>query len=124
MLKHIDIVKSFGVKPVVAINRFADDHDGDIREIEMIAREAGVRSAVATHVVDGGDGARVLAQAVVDASDEETDFRFTYELEEIARSEARCGGSPGIRSRWYRNCPAAASQLRSTARPATARCRC
>ena len=113
LLKHIDIVKSFGVKPVVAINRFADDHDGDIREIEMIAREAGVRSAVATHVVDGGDGARVLAQAVVDASDEETDFRFTYELEESLEAKLdavarQVYGADGIEI-----APAAASQLRS-----------
>ena len=81
LLKHIKIVKSFGVNPVIAINRFANDHDADIQEIEAIAREHGVRSAVATHVVDGGAGARELAAAVVDASNDETDFRYTYELD-------------------------------------------
>ncbi|MGH2549861.1 MAG: formate--tetrahydrofolate ligase [Thermomicrobiales bacterium] len=87
MVKHIDIVKSFGVNPVIAINRFADDHDADIREIEAIAKEAGVRSAVATHVVDGGPGAALLAQAVVDASSEPTDFRYTYELDQSLESK-------------------------------------
>jgi formate--tetrahydrofolate ligase len=82
LLKHIEIVKSFGVSPVVAINRFADDGDADIREIEAIAAEAGVRCAVATHVVDGGAGAAQLAQAVVDASSEPTSFQYTYELDE------------------------------------------
>ncbi|MGB3331111.1 MAG: formate--tetrahydrofolate ligase, partial [Thermomicrobiales bacterium] len=77
--KHIDIVKSFGVNPVVAINRFANDHDVDIEEIERIAEEAGVHSAISTHVVDGGPGATALAEAVVAASAQPTDFRYTYD---------------------------------------------
>lgn len=61
LIKHIEIVKSFGVNPVVAINAFASDHEADIREIQLIAEEAGVRSAVSTHVVNGGPGAIELA---------------------------------------------------------------
>lgn len=82
LLKHIEIVKSFGVNPVIAINRFAEDHFADIREIEAIAEEAGVRCAVASHVVDGGAGAAELAGMVVEASSEPTSFRYTYELDE------------------------------------------
>ena len=111
--KHIEIVQSFGVKPVIAINRFADDHDMDIHEIELIAREAGVRCAVATHVVDGGSGAVCLAEAVVEASAEETSFRYTYELDETleAKLEAvatRVYGADGIVI-----APIAAANLRS-----------
>jgi formate--tetrahydrofolate ligase len=80
--KHIDIVKAFGVNPVIAINKFANDHDADIAEIEAIAAEAGVRAAVSTHVVEGGPGAAALAEAVIAASGEPTDFRFTYDLDE------------------------------------------
>lgn len=101
LLKHIEIVKSFGVNPVIAINRFADDHFADIREIELIAEEAGVRCAVASHVVDGGAGAVQLAQAVVEASSEPTNFRYTYELDETleAKLEAiatRVYGADGL----------------------------
>jgi formate--tetrahydrofolate ligase len=113
MLKHIEIVKSFGVNPVVAINRFADDHDADIWEIEAIAREAGVRSAVATHVVSGGAGAAELAQAVVEASSEPTQFRYTYELEESLEGKleavaTRVYGADGIDI-----APVAASHLKT-----------
>jgi formate--tetrahydrofolate ligase len=113
LLKHIDIVKSFGVKPVVAINRFANDHDADVREIEAIAREAGVRSAVSTHVVDGGPGATGLAEAVVAAANEETDFAFTYELDESLEAKlnavaTRVYGAEGIEI-----ASAAASQLKA-----------
>lgn len=87
LLKHIEIVKSFGVNPVIAINKFADDHFADIREIELIAEEAGVRCAVASHVVDGGPGAAELARAVVEASSEPTSFRYTYELDETLEAK-------------------------------------
>jgi formate--tetrahydrofolate ligase len=116
LLKHIDIVKSFGVNPVVAINRFANDHDADIQEIEAIAREHGVRSAVATHVVDGGAGAAELAQAVVDASYDETDFRFTYDLDlpladKLEAVATKVYGASGIEI-----APPAAAQLKSFTR--------
>ncbi len=101
LLKHIDIVRSFGVTPVVAINAFATDHDADIREIEAIAREAGVRCAVSTHVMDGGAGAAELARAVVEASGDPTDFRYTYELDQplVAKIESiatRVYGADGV----------------------------
>ena len=101
LLKHIDIVKGFGVNPVVAINRFAVDHEVDIAEIEAIAREAGVRFAVATHVVDGGPGATELARVVAEAADEQTNFRFTYELDQpldakLAAVATKVYGADGI----------------------------
>ncbi|MGC4105745.1 MAG: formate--tetrahydrofolate ligase [Thermomicrobiales bacterium] len=111
--KHIEIVKSFGVNPVIAINKFANDHDADIAEIEAIAAEAGVRSAISTHVVEGGPGAKALAEAVVEAAGQPTDFRFTYELEEpleakIAAVATKVYGADGIEI-----APKAAADLRA-----------
>ena len=40
----------------------------------------GARCAVAEHWAKGGDGALELADAVIDASNEKTDFRFLYPL--------------------------------------------
>lgn len=101
LLKHIEIVRSFGVSPVVAINAFPTDHEADLREIQRIADEAGVRSAISTHVMDGGEGAADLAREVVSAAEEPTDFRFTYELDQplTAKIEAiatRVYGADGI----------------------------
>ena len=114
--KHIEIVKGFGVNPVLAINRFAADHDVDIAEIEAIAAEMGVRSAVATHVVDGGPGAAELAQAVVDAANQPTDFRFTYQLDEPLEAKLdavarKVYGADGVEI-----APKAAAQLRAFTR--------
>ena len=78
--KHIEIVRSFGVQPVVAINAFTTDHDSEHAVIREIADEAGALVATSTHVVDGGEGARELAQAVIDACEMPTDFTPTYDL--------------------------------------------
>lgn len=114
--KHIEIVQSFGVNPVIAINRFANDHDADVAEIEAIAAEVGVRSAVSTHVVDGGPGATALAEAVVAASEQPTAFRFTYALAmpleaKLEAVATKVYGADGIEL-----APKAASDLRAFAK--------
>ncbi len=82
MLKHIDIVRSFGVSPVVAINVFPTDHDSELDAIAQISEEAGARWARSTHVVDGGEGAAELAREVVAACGEPRRQRFSYEWDE------------------------------------------
>ncbi len=77
--KHIEIVRGFGVAPVVAINVFPTDHEDEISAIREIAEQAGARVAASTHVVDGGEGALELARVVEEACGEQTDFRFSYE---------------------------------------------
>ena len=76
--KQLENMRLHGCTPVVAINVFPEDHAADIRAVEEIAEEFGARSAVSTHFVDGGAGARELAQAVVEAADEPSDFTLLY----------------------------------------------
>jgi len=76
--KQIENIRLHGVSPVVAVNAFPDDHPSEHRAIREIADAAGVRSAVCTHFADGGRGATDLAEAVVEAAEEPTDFTFLY----------------------------------------------
>lgn len=78
--KHIEIVRTFGVSPIVALNVFPDDHDDEIEAVRRVAEQEGAHFAASTHVVDGGNGAMELARAVVAACDQSTDFRYTYDL--------------------------------------------
>jgi len=78
LLKHIAIVRDFGVSPVVAINRFPTDHESEIDVIRAAAEVAGAHVAVATHVVDGGAGAVELAEVLVAACEEKHEFTPTY----------------------------------------------
>ena len=80
--KHLENLKKFGVTPVVAINAFPTDHPSEHEVIRQIAAEAGARSAVATHVVDGGAGAVDLARVVEEVANEANDFKFLYPLED------------------------------------------
>ncbi|MDH3706695.1 MAG: formate--tetrahydrofolate ligase, partial [Acidimicrobiia bacterium] len=76
--KQLENMQIHGVTPVVAINRFPDDHDADIAAIGEIAAEYGARAAVTTHFVDGGAGAADLATAVAEAAEEPSDFAVLY----------------------------------------------
>jgi len=81
MLHHINTVRASGINPVVCINSFHTDTKDEIAMIRKAAEEAGARCAVSSHWADGGDGALELADAIVDACKEETEFKFLYPLE-------------------------------------------
>jgi formate--tetrahydrofolate ligase len=80
LAKQIENVRLFGVPAVVAINSFPTDTPAEVEAVREVALAAGARDAVvATHFVDGGDGAADLARAVWDAAASgEADFRLLY----------------------------------------------
>jgi formate--tetrahydrofolate ligase len=76
-----------GVPAVVAINAFPTDHPSEHQAIQKVAGEMGARSAICTHFADGGRGAAELAEAVVEATSEPSDFRFLYSDEASLREK-------------------------------------
>ena len=76
--KQLENMRAHGVTPVVAINAFPGDHDGDIAAIGEIATEYGARAALSTHFADGGKGAAELATAVKEAAEEDSNFEVLY----------------------------------------------
>ncbi|MDH7598760.1 MAG: formate--tetrahydrofolate ligase [Sedimentisphaerales bacterium] len=81
LLAHIEIVKSSGIaRPVVCINRFPSDSLEELRLVKRIAEQAGAYAAISEHWQKGGEGAIELAEAVVDAANQDNDFRFLYDL--------------------------------------------
>ena len=76
--KQIENIRLHGVSPIVAINAFPGDHPSEQAAIAEIAQEMGARVAVCTHFADGGRGAYELAEAVAEAAEEPSDFRFLY----------------------------------------------
>ena len=81
LIAHIETVKKSGIPAVVCINHFATDTDDEINVIRKAAGSAGARVAVARHWGKGGNGAIELAEAVVDAADENSKFTYLYETE-------------------------------------------
>jgi formate--tetrahydrofolate ligase len=76
--KQIENIRLHGVSPVVAINAFPTDHDSEHAAIRYVAEEMGARVAVCKHFSEGGAGAAELAEAVAEAAQEATSFRFLY----------------------------------------------
>ena len=85
--KQIENIRLHGVSPVVAINAFPTDHDSEHAAIREVAEAMGARVAVCTHFLDGGAGAVELAEAVTEAAEEPSSFRFLYPDEATLREK-------------------------------------
>jgi len=99
--KQIENVRLHGVTPVVAINAMPEDFASEHAAITEIAESLGVRSAICRNFTEGGRGAADLAEAVVEAADEPSDFRFLYSLgiplrEKIDTIATRVYGADGV----------------------------
>ena len=81
MVHHINTIRKAGINPVVCVNCFHTDTDAEVAMIRKAAEAAGARCAKSTHWADGGDGALELADAVVEACEDENEFKFLYPLE-------------------------------------------
>ncbi len=81
LIANIETVKKAGVRPVVCVNSFYADTKAEIELVRKVAEQNGALAAVSEHWLKGGDGAIELAEAVIDACNEKTNFKFLYELE-------------------------------------------
>ncbi len=81
MVHLIGVIRKAGINPVVCINRFYTDTDEECKVVRRIAEAAGARCAESKHWELGGDGALEFADTVVEACNEENDFKFLYPLE-------------------------------------------
>ena len=79
LARHIGIIRHFGLQAVVGVNKFPTDTQEELELVTRLATEHGAYAAeVNTAFEDGGKGAAALAEAVVAAADEPSEFRFAY----------------------------------------------
>jgi formyltetrahydrofolate synthetase len=81
MVHHINTIRKSGINPVVCVNRFHTDTDAEVAVVKKAAEAAGARCAESSHWELGGEGALELADAVIDACNEKSEFKFLYPLE-------------------------------------------
>ena len=83
MIRHLGIIRTFGLNAVVAVNRFPADSDDEVELVKKIALANGAfASEICEGVAHGGEGAVALANAVVAAADEPSEFTFAYDVEQ------------------------------------------
>jgi formate--tetrahydrofolate ligase len=101
LVAHIETVKMSGISPVVCINHFPTDDLEEERIVRTAAERAGARVAVSRHWLSGGEGARDLADAVVDACNETSEFQFLYDesdrfRDKVEKIATRVYGADGV----------------------------
>jgi formate--tetrahydrofolate ligase len=80
--RHLGIVSEFGLKAVVAINRFPGDPDEEVDAVRRLALEGGAHAAELNEAFErGGEGAAALADALVDAADQGSAYAPIYPLD-------------------------------------------
>jgi formate--tetrahydrofolate ligase len=79
--KHIDSVEQFNKHPVVALNRFVNDTDEEIRLVRERAEAHGVRFADSRHFTEGGSGSMDLAREVMSAAESTSVYKPLYDLD-------------------------------------------
>lgn len=79
---HIRNALRFGIPVVVAVNKFTPDTPAEIDLIKKVSVDAGAYTAeMSDHWTNGGEGAIDLAEAVVKACEQPSDFKFLYPLD-------------------------------------------
>jgi formate--tetrahydrofolate ligase len=78
--KHIENLKKFGIPTVVAINRFPSDTEDELKTIENACKALGAKFALSDVFAKGGEGGEQLAEKVLEALDEPSDFKPLYDL--------------------------------------------
>ena len=80
--KHVRNLQQFGLPVVVSINRFPQDTEAEVDAVlSHCEEELNIRAAESNVFSDGGEGGVDLAEKVVAAAEEESEFEFLYDLD-------------------------------------------
>jgi formate--tetrahydrofolate ligase len=78
--KHVEnIIQHYGLPCVVALNRFNQDTEAEIKLLSDKMSLQGVKVILAEHWARGGEGAKELAQEVVRMAEPASTMKFVYE---------------------------------------------
>ena len=86
--KHLENARSFGLAPVVVINRFPNDEAGEMTLLSQLCAEHGSPCVASDHFERGGAGAQNAASELVAAAHRNPRTpRFTYELNQTVEEK-------------------------------------
>ena len=82
LLRHVEnITKVYKLPCVVAINRFPQDTEAELKLVEEKCKELGVNVALSEVWGKGGEGGIELAKEVIRLCDQPNDFTFSYDAD-------------------------------------------
>ena len=80
--RHIRNMKRYGVPVVVAVNKFATDTDAELNQVIDLCKADNADAYISDGWAKGSKGVIDLAHAVVDACDQESNFKPLYQPED------------------------------------------
>ncbi|MFQ6483938.1 formate--tetrahydrofolate ligase [Brachybacterium epidermidis] len=93
LARHVQNLRKFGIEPVIALNRFPTDTEAELDAVLGWAKEQGYKAALSEVWAKGGEGGLAVADEVLAAIEESTDFHHLYDpevgVEEALRTLAR-----------------------------------
>ncbi|MBQ3801445.1 MAG: formate--tetrahydrofolate ligase [Treponema sp.] len=78
---HIENMAKFGVRTVLAVNRFVTDSEAELAKVKELAASAGSAAVLCEGWGKGGAGAEELARKVAEIADEANEFKPVYPLD-------------------------------------------
>lgn len=99
--KHVENIREFGLEPLIAINRFAEDPTAELGRLKGLCEELGVYTSITDFREQGGAGGLELAEKVHSQAQAKNNFRFLYELglgleEKIELLATKIYGASGV----------------------------
>jgi len=85
--KHIENIRKFGLTPIVAVNKFPDDTEEELRTIKEFGEKNNVKAALTDVFMKGGKGAVELAGYVIDEIEKNSNFHYLYDLNTSLREK-------------------------------------
>ncbi|WP_160120370.1 formate--tetrahydrofolate ligase [Rhodovarius lipocyclicus] len=64
LARHLENIRKFGIRPVVALNHFTSDTDAEVQAVKDATAAMGTEAVLCRHWADGGRGAMDLAKLV------------------------------------------------------------
>ena len=90
LLKHVsNITQVYKLPCVVAINRFPQDTEAELKLVEDKCKELGVNVALSEVWGKGGEGGIELAKEVIRLCEEPNDFTFAYDVNEPIKDKIK-----------------------------------
>lgn len=89
LAKHVETIRTFGVEPIIALNRFITDTEAELEAVLNWCQENHVRIARTNVWEEGGKGGLGLAEQVLAVLDEENNFSPLYDVTESIEEKVR-----------------------------------
>jgi formate--tetrahydrofolate ligase len=87
--KHVENIRSFGVEPVIAVNRFPTDTEQELAALKGLCNAINLPIAVSEVFARGGEGGNELAELVMETIGKGSSKKhsYTYELEDDLKTK-------------------------------------